>query len=101
MIQKPTMEKENQLIETKVLSLNLAKILTEACEKKAIELKIRIVITVMDAERNLKHFQRMDFAASGSITVSQLKANTSAMFPVSTKDLAERNKEDPNRPYSS
>lgn len=89
------------MISTKILSLEMAKKIADACEQEAKKNKIRIVITVLDGERNLKYFQRMDFASSGSIQVSQLKANTSAMFPISTKALGERNKDLENKPYSS
>ncbi|HAT1926159.1 TPA: heme-binding protein [Legionella pneumophila] len=55
----------------------------------------------MDNHGNLKLFRRMDGNSFISIRMSQLKAMTSASIPISTKDLAERNKSFANSPYSS
>ncbi len=49
-----------------------------------------IVISIVDSHGNLKHFHRMDGTSSGSIQVAQLKASTSARFPLSSSSLADR-----------
>jgi uncharacterized protein GlcG (DUF336 family) len=46
-------------------------------------------IAILDDGGNLKYFERMDGAFTGSIQISQLKAHTSAMFPFSTKTVGE------------
>jgi glc operon protein GlcG len=46
-------------------------------------------VAVLDDGGNLKAFVRMDGAFLGSIQIAQLKANTSASFPFSTKQVGE------------
>ena len=87
------------LLEKKVLSLELAKKMAEAAERKAVELGLKIVIAIVDDGGNLKAFRRMDGTSMGSISVSQLKAGTSAKFPLSTKEMAERNLKYAGGPY--
>ncbi|HUX80105.1 MAG TPA: heme-binding protein [Alphaproteobacteria bacterium] len=83
----------------KALSLDMAKRMAEAVEKKAIEKDIKIVIAIMDAHGNLKYYRRMDGNNFVSVRMAQLKALTSASIPISTKDLAKRNEGLPNGPY--
>lgn len=85
----------------KMLTLDMAKKIALAIEKKAIENKINIVISIYDESGNLKYFQRMDNTSYGSIRISQLKAKTSASMPLSTKALADRSAKMPANPYSS
>jgi len=87
------------LIEIKALSLAMAKRMAEAAEKKAQELNLKIAIAIMDSHGNLKHYQRMDGNNFVSVRMSQLKAMTAASIPISTKALAERNKNMENGPY--
>ncbi|MGO3986916.1 heme-binding protein [Pseudomonas sp. SAS7] len=60
-----------------------------------------IVISIVDSHGNLKHFHRMDGTSSGSIQVAQLKASTSARFPLSSSSLADRSAALPANPYAS
>ncbi len=79
----------------------MAKKIALATEKKAIENKINIVISIYDNGGNLKYFQRMDNTSYGSIRISQLKAKTSASMPLSSKTLAERSSKMAANPYSA
>ena len=79
----------------------MAKKIAFATEKKAIENRVNIVISIYDASGNLKYFQRMDNTGYGSIRISQLKAKTSASLPLSSKALAERSANMPANPYSA
>lgn len=85
----------------KILTLDMAKRIALATEKKAIENKINIVISIYDSSGNLKYFQRMDNTSYGSIRISQLKAKTSASMPLSSKALADRSAKMPTNPYSA
>lgn len=88
-------------IDVKALSLEMAKKMALAAFNKASELNLKIAIAIMDAHGNLKYFERMDGNNFVSVRMSQLKAMTSASIPISTKALAERNKNLENSPYSS
>jgi len=72
-----------------VLTLDVAKKMAAACEMKAKQEGWKLNIAILDGGGNLKHFVRMDDAFLGSIQIAQLKANTSANFPFSTKQLGE------------
>ncbi len=89
------------VIEVKALSLEMAKKMADGAEKKAIEKQLNIAIAIMDAHGNLKYYRRMDRNNFVSVRMSQLKAMTSASIPISTKALAERNKNMDNSPYAS
>jgi uncharacterized protein GlcG (DUF336 family) len=89
------------VIEVKALTLDMAKKIADYAEKKAIEHQVKIAIAIMDAHGNLKHYLRMDGNNFVSVRLSQLKAMTSASMPISTKALAERNKNMDNGPYLS
>ena len=71
------------------LSIATAKKMADACEAKAKTEGWKMIIAVVDDGGNLKYFRRMDGAFLGSIQIAQLKANTSAAFPVTTKQLTE------------
>jgi len=64
-----------------------AKKMADACEAKAKTEGWRMIIAIVDDGGNLKYFRRMDGAFLGSIQIAQLKANTAAAFPASTKQL--------------
>ena len=72
-----------------VLTLETAKKMAAACEAKARMEGWKMNIAVLDAGGNLKYFQRMDDAYLGSIQIAQLKANSSASFPFSTKQIGD------------
>ena len=71
------------------VSMATAKKMADACEARARAEGWRMIIAVVDEGANLKYFRRMDGAFLGSIQIAQLKANTAAAFPVSTKQLGE------------
>jgi glc operon protein GlcG len=89
------------LLNIKELSLAIAQKMADAAEQKALEKQLKIAIAIMDAHGNLKYFRRMDENNFVSVRMSQLKAMTSSSIPISTKALAERNKNMDNSPYSS
>ncbi|MBI1395844.1 MAG: heme-binding protein [Betaproteobacteria bacterium] len=72
-----------------VLSLDTAKKMAAACVKLATEQGWKMNIAILDDGGNLKYFERMDGAYRGSIEIAQLKANTSTMFPMSTKQVGD------------
>ncbi|SPZ61366.1 Domain of uncharacterised function (DUF336) [Serratia quinivorans] len=78
-----------------------AKKMALAAEDAARKENFSIVVSIVDNNGNLKYFNRMDETSVGSIEVSQLKALTSAKFPVSSKVFAERSAKLPGNPYSS
>jgi glc operon protein GlcG len=88
-------------ISRKMLSLDMAKKIALAIEKKAMENNIQIVVSIYDNGGNLKYFQRMDNTSYGSIRISQLKAKTAASLPISSKALAEKSAKIPANPYSA
>lgn len=72
-----------------MLTLETAMKMAAACEAKAKAEGWKMNIAILDDGGNLKYFQRMDGAYRGSIEISQLKANTSSMFPFSTKQVGD------------
>jgi len=72
-----------------VLGLETAKKMAAACEAMAKQQGWKMNIAILDAGGNLKYFLRQDDAFLGSIQIAQLKANTSAKFPFSTKQVGE------------
>ncbi|AXQ49953.1 heme-binding protein [Pseudomonas vlassakiae] len=78
-----------------------ARKMTAAAERAATAQGYAIVISIIDNHGNLKHFHRMDGTSSGSIKVAQLKASTSARFPLSSRALGERSSAHPANPYAS
>jgi glc operon protein GlcG len=95
------LEIKEMVVAVKALSLEMAKNMADAAFKKAIEQKLKIAIAIMDSHGNLKYFERMDGNNFISVRMSQLKAMTAASIPISTKALAERNKNLENGPYLS
>src|SRR5919206_605703 len=71
------------------MTLNDARRVIAAAEKKATEIKQPMNIAVADGGGNIVAHVRMDGAWIGSIDISQKKAYTSRAFDISTKDLAE------------
>ncbi len=72
-----------------MVTLEEARRVIAAAEKKAEEIGQPINIAVADAGGNLVAHVRMDGAWIGSIDISIKKAYTSRAFDIATKDLAE------------
>ena len=71
-----------------MVTLNDARRVIAAAEKKATEIGQPMNIAVADAGGNLVAHVRMDKAWLGSIDISIKKAYTSRAFDIATKDLA-------------
>jgi glc operon protein GlcG len=87
------------MLKSMLLELKEAKAMADAAEAKAIELSVKIAIVVMDQHGNLKYFRRMDGNNAVSLEMAPLKAKTSSLIPISTKELAKRNAALENKPY--
>jgi len=72
-----------------MISLNDARRMIAAAEKKAAEIGQPMNIAVVDEGANLIAHVRMDGAWIGSIDISINKAYTSRAFDISTMDLAQ------------
>ncbi|CAN5449721.1 heme-binding protein [soil metagenome] len=72
-----------------MITLEDARRIISAAEKKAAEIGQPMNIAVADAGGNLVAHVRMDGAWIGSVDISIKKAWTSRAFDISTKDLAE------------
>src|SRR5512145_2051442 len=72
-----------------VMSLDTAKKMAAACESMAKQQGWKMITAIMDAGGDLKYLSRMDGSFLGSIEIAQLKANTSASFPFSTRQVGE------------
>jgi glc operon protein GlcG len=71
------------------LTLEVAKKMAAACEARAKEEGWKMNIAILDSGGNLKHFSRMDDSFLKSIDIAMIKAETSAGFPFSTKQVGE------------
>jgi uncharacterized protein GlcG (DUF336 family) len=81
------------------LTLTMAKKIADVCEAKAVAEDWREVnIAIYDDGGNLKLFRRQDGAFLHSIRIAQLKGQTSAGMPRSTRALGEINYSDPAHP---
>jgi glc operon protein GlcG len=72
-----------------ILTLDVAKKMAQACEAKARQEGWKMNIAILDSGGNLKAFVRMDDAFLKSIDIAMIKAQTSAGFPFSTKQVEE------------
>jgi len=72
-----------------MVTLEEARRVIEAAERKASEVRQPMNIAVFDESGNLVSHVRMDGAWTGSIAISVNKAYTSRAFDISTKDLAQ------------
>jgi uncharacterized protein GlcG (DUF336 family) len=72
-----------------MVTLEEARKVIAAAEKKAAEIKQPMNIAVVDAGGNLVSHARMDGAWIGSIDISINKAFTARAFDISTRDLAQ------------
>lgn len=71
------------------LTTELARAIVSAAEAKAIDLKTKMNIAVVDRGNNLKAFLRMDGAWLGSIDIAMKKAMTANSFDMPTGDIGE------------
>jgi uncharacterized protein GlcG (DUF336 family) len=72
-----------------MITLNIAREIIAAAERKAAEIGQPMNIAVVDAGGNLVAHVRMDNAWIGSIDISINKAFTSRAFDISTRDLSQ------------
>ena len=70
-----------------MITLETARRIIAAAEKKSEELGQPMNVAVVDDGGNLVAFERMENAWLGSIDISQKKAWTSRAFDITTKDL--------------
>ncbi len=70
------------------ISLEDAKRVVEAAEKKAADIGCPMDIAVVDGGGNLKAFARMDDSFLGSVDIAIDKAFTAVAFKMPTEDLA-------------
>jgi glc operon protein GlcG len=73
----------------KVLSLEVAKQVAAAAEKHARENKWNVCIAIVDDGGHLIYFQRIDGTQTGSVLVSQRKAQTAISFKRPSKTFEE------------
>src|SRR5437870_12763639 len=73
----------------KVLSLEAAKQVAAAAEKHARENKWNVCIAIVDDGGHLVYFQRLDGTQTGSVLVSQRKAQTAISFKRPSKTFEE------------
>ena len=69
------------------MTLDIAKKVVEAAEKKAKDIGVPMNIVVVDKGGNLVAFERMDDAWLGSINIAINKAFTAVAFNMTTEDL--------------
>lgn len=81
--------------EKKSITLEMAKKMIEAAEKKAKEIEVPMVIAVVDESGNLKALTRMDGAALLAVQVAQDKAYTAVGFGMPTDQWYPFIKDDP------
>lgn len=72
-----------------IITLDLAKKMAGGCETKARQEGWKMNIAIVDNGGNLKFFLRQDDAFLKSIEIAQMKAGTSAGFPMSTKAVGD------------
>jgi len=78
-----------ELARKPTLTLDVAKQIAQAAEKKALANHWAMVIAVLDDGANLLCLERMDSAPIGSLEVAQKKARTAVIFKSPTKDFAD------------
>ena len=74
----------------KTLSLTVAKQIAAAAEKHALENKWNVCIAIVDDGGHLVYFQRLDGTQTGSVLVSQRKAQTAISFKRPSKVFEEQ-----------
>jgi glc operon protein GlcG len=78
-----------ELARKPTLTLDIAKDIVQAAEKKALANHWAMVIAVLDDGANLLCLERMDSAPIGSLEVAQKKARSAVIFKSPTKDFAD------------
>jgi uncharacterized protein GlcG (DUF336 family) len=73
----------------KVLTIELARRVSEAAREEAAKNGWSMCIAIVDDGANLLHFERMDGTQMGSVQVSMEKARSAALFRRPTKALEE------------
>jgi glc operon protein GlcG len=71
------------------LTQSTAQKMAAACEAKAKTEGWKIIIAIVDDGGQLKHFSRMDDSFLISVEISQMKANTAAGIPFSSRKFGE------------
>lgn len=91
---------EPSLVQKQGLSLDVAKLMLDGCEKKAAaEGWAPVSIAIIDDSGNLLTFVRQDGAVKGTIGYAQLKAGTAASFGIASGELGDKFEfADPDRP---
>lgn len=84
-----------RVYEKKSITLEMAKKMVEAVEKKAKEIRVPMVTAIVDESGNLKTLSRMDGAALLAIQVAQDKAYTAVGFGMPTDKWYPFIKDDP------
>ncbi|MCI0359260.1 MAG: heme-binding protein [Planctomycetaceae bacterium] len=79
----------DELPTKKALSLDVARQIAAAADKHARENKWNVCIAIVDDGGHLVYFQRMDGTQTGSVVVSQRKAQTAIAFKRPTKFFEE------------
>jgi glc operon protein GlcG len=74
-----------QVMEKKIIGLELAKQIAAAAETEAIKNKWNVVISIVDDGGHLVYLQRMDNTQTGSIEISIQKAKAAISFKRPTK----------------
>jgi uncharacterized protein GlcG (DUF336 family) len=75
------------MIQIKKLSGEDVQVIVAACRKKSKDIGMPMDIAVVDEGGNLLHFERMDGAIVGGITLAIDKAYTAAVFGIRTEEL--------------
>jgi glc operon protein GlcG len=78
-----------ELATKKTLTLGVAKQIAAAAEKHAAENKWNVCIAIVDDGGHLVYFQRIDGTQTGSVAVSQAKAQTAIAFKRPSKVFEE------------
>jgi uncharacterized protein GlcG (DUF336 family) len=89
MSRESTAQGAGQLRTRREVSLEVAKTLADAAERRACEMGLAMVITVTNSEGNLVTQRRMDDAWLPSVSISRQKAYTAAGLGMPTHELAE------------
>ena len=72
-----------------MLTTREAQAIISAAQTKANEIKVPVIIAVLDAGAHLKSFLRMDGAVLGSIDIATKKARTAVLFEVNSESVWE------------
>lgn len=79
----------------KSITAEMAERMIDAAQKKALQIGVPMVISIVDESGVLKAYRRMDGAPLLSVEIAQNKAWTAASFGMATHDLHDFIKDDP------